>query len=115
MRRWWIIPLVLVLAVAAALVVWKPWAAPRTLDTAHELGYVIEYETDPATEHIHQSNPDRDGKEYVGVVVQGDYSVMILDGTVTVNRQPRGTVKKGDRLKVSLDGRLWVNGVERRP
>jgi hypothetical protein len=68
-----------------------------------------------ATEHIHQSNPDRDGKEYVGVIVQGHYSIMILDGHLTVNREPRGEVRRGDRIKVTLDRRVWVNGDERRP
>jgi hypothetical protein len=30
-------------------------------------------------------------------------------------RQERGEVKKGDRLKVSRDLKLWVNGDERKP
>jgi hypothetical protein len=79
------------------------------------LGYLIEYEYDPATQHVHQSNPDRDGKEYVGVIVQGHYSVIIDGGELTVNREPRGTVRKGDRIKVTLGRRVWVNGTERRP
>jgi len=97
------------------LFVWRPWQPARSFITADELGYLIEYEVDPATDHIHQSNPDRDGKEYVGVIVQGHYSVMILDGVLTVNRESRGEVKKGDRIKVTLDRRVWVNGVERGP
>jgi hypothetical protein len=69
---------------------------------------------DPETVHMHQSNPDRAGKEYVGVVVQGHYSVMILDGELTVSREPRGKVNKGDKIKVTLDKRVWVNGSERK-
>jgi hypothetical protein len=107
--------LVVLASVAVLLLVWRPWQAPRSFATAEELGYHFEYEIDPATEHLHQSNPDRDGKEYVGVVVSGHYSVMILDGALTVNREARGTVQKGDRIKVALDRRVWVNGSERRP
>jgi hypothetical protein len=105
---------VLIAALAVLLLAWRPWQPPRSF-AADELGYQFEYEFDPATLHMHQSNPDRDGKEYVGVLVQGHYSVMILDGNLSVSGEPRGQVKKGDRIKVTLDRRVWVNGSERRP
>jgi hypothetical protein len=116
-RRW---PLAVVaVAVIGGLVAlglaWRPWAGPRSFETADELGYLIEYEFDPDTMHAHQSNPDREGQEYVGVLVQGHYSMQIIDGQVTVKQTPRGAVRKGDRLRITLDGRLWVNGAERRP
>jgi hypothetical protein len=116
-RRWrMLLAVVLLIAgVAAVLLLWKPWVTSGTFVTAEELGYQIEYEVDPATQNLHGSNPDREGKEYVGVTVQGHYSVMILDGDLTVSREPRGAVRKGDRIKVTLDRRVWVNGVERRP
>lgn len=114
MRRQWVIVLVVAVLVATLiLLLWRPWAPSRTFATADELGYLIEYEVDPTTQHIHQSNPDRGGKEYVGVIVQGHYSVMIEGGELTVNREPHGTVSKGDRIKVTLDRRVWVNGTER--
>jgi len=115
-RRWRLVAaLVVLIAGASALLAWRPWQPPRSFAAADELGYQFEYEFDPATLHMHQSNPDREGKEYVGVLVQGHYSVMILDGNLSVSGQPRGPVKKGDRIKVTLDRRVWVNGSERRP
>ena len=112
--RWWLVGGVVALsAVAVVLLLWRPWQPAGTFETADELGYQLEYQVDPDTTNMHQSNADRDGKEYVGVVVQGHYSVMILDGALTVNREPFGAVKKGDRIKVTLDRRVWVNGTER--
>jgi hypothetical protein len=102
-------------AVVVILLLWRPWHTPGSFEAADELGYLIEYEFNPETAHLHQSNPDRGGQEYVGVTVQGHYSVMILDGQITLKGEPFGTVKKGDRIKVTLDRRLWVNGAERRP
>jgi hypothetical protein len=118
MKSSWRVPLavaLLLVGVAALLLIWKPWRPSGTFATAEELGYLIEYEVDPTAQHFHQSNPDKGGEEYVGVVVQGHYSVMILGGNLTVNREPRGAVRKGDRIKVTLDRRVWVNGTERRP
>lgn len=109
------VAVVLIVGLAALLFAWRLWQPPRSFVTANELDYLIEYEVDSATDHTHQSNPDRDGKEYIAVIVQGHYSVMILDGNLTVNRERRGTVKKGDRIRVTLDWRVWVNGTERRP
>lgn len=116
-RRWRLVAAVAVLigGLAVLLVVWRPWQPPRSFETVEELGYVIEYEVDPETESMHGSNPDRAGEEFVSVVVQGHYSMQIVNGRVTVKQTGRGDVKKGDRLKVTLDGRLWVNGTERRP
>ena len=116
-RRWRSVAAMtlLVAGLAALLVVWRPWQPPRSFVTADELGYVIEYEIDPATQYMHGSNPDRAGEEFVSVVVQGHYSMQIVDGRVTVKQTRRGDIKKGDRLKITLDGRLWVNGTERRP
>ena len=118
MKRQWS-QIVVAIAVIGGLIVialvWRPWAASRSFETANELGYLIEYDFDPETMHAHQSNPDRAGEEYVGVLVQGHYSMQIVDGKVTVKQTARGVVKKGDRLKLTLDGRLWVNGAERRP
>ena len=105
---------VLIAGLAVLLMAWRPWQPPRSFAAADELGYQFEYEFDPATLHMHQSNPDREGKEYVGVLVQDHYSVMILDGNLSVSGEPRGPVKKGDRIKVTLDRRVWVNGSERR-
>jgi hypothetical protein len=113
-RQWLIVAGAALLAATVALLLWRPWEAPRAFATAEELGYLIEYEYDPATQHVHQSNPDRNGQEYVGVIVQGHYSVMILDGALTVNREPRGEVRRGDRIRITLDGQVWVNGSERR-
>jgi hypothetical protein len=116
-RRWRSVAAATLLAagLAALLLVWRPWQPPRSFVTADELGYVIEYEIDPQTAHMHGSNPDRAGEEFVSVVVQGHYSMQIVDGRVTVKQTRRGDVNKGDRLKITLDGRLWVNGTERRP
>ncbi len=118
MKRRWPLAVVAVAVLGGLIVVglaWRPWAASRSFETADELGYLIEYEFDPETWHKHQSNPDRAGEEYVGVLVEGHYSMQIVNGKVTVKQTPRGEVKKGDRLKLTLDGRLWVNGAERRP
>jgi hypothetical protein len=115
-KRWPLVAAVVVLlATIAALLIGRPWRPPPSFATTNELGYVIEYEFDPDKQHIHQSNPNKDGKTYVGVIVEGHYSVMILNGALTVNREPRGEVRKGDQIKVLLDRRIWVNGVERRP
>ena len=116
-RRWRSVAAMtlLVAGLATLLVIWRPWQPPRSFVTADELGYVIEYEIDPATQYMHGSNPDRAGEEFVSVVVQGHYSMQIVDGRVTVKQTRRGDIKKGDRLKITLDGRLWVNGTERRP
>ncbi len=115
-KRWWLVGTggVFLAVAAVLLLVFWPKPMPGNVETAQELGYFVDYEFDPDTLHIHQSNPDRAGQEYVGVVVQGHYSVMILDGNITLNRAPFGVVKKGDRIKVSLDKRMWVNGAERK-
>lgn len=103
---------VVVAAIVLLLFLW-PRRTLGNVESAQELGYFLDYEFDPDTMHIHQSNPDRAGQEYVGVIVQGHYSVMILAGKITLNRQPYGVVQKGDRIRVSIDGRMWVNGAER--
>lgn len=85
-----------------------------------ELGYRIEYEYDPAAPHSYHASrnwvdpaAENDvGREYVGVVVRGLYVLRIIDGQVTLNNQPRGTIHKGDHLKVTRDLRVWVNGAE---
>ena len=95
-RRWRSVAAgaLLVVGLVVLLAVWRPWRPPRSFVTAEELGYVIEYEVDPATLHMHGSNPDRAGEEFVSVVVQGHYSMQIVDGRVTVE-QRRGDVKRG--------------------
>ncbi len=118
MKRRWPRAVIAVIVIGGLIILvlaWRPWVASRSFETADELGYLIEYEFDPETMHAHQSNPDRAGEEYVSVLVQGHYSMHIVNGKVTVKQTSRGEVKKGDRLRIDLDGRLWVNGVERRP
>ena len=118
-RRWFVLSLMVLVAGATALAFsWRPRQPPGSFVTIDELGYQIEFEIDPATHYSYGSNPTNanfGGKEYVGASVQGHYSVMILDGDLTVSHSPRGEVKKGDRIKVTLDKRVWVNDVERRP
>lgn len=104
----------LLAVIAATLFVWRPWRPARDVQVGEELGYRFEYEIPPGGLHILQSNPDRDGREYVGLVVQGHYSVMIDDGNLTINREPRGRVHKGDQLRISLEKEVWVNGRRRK-
>ena len=39
----------------------------------------------------------------------------VVDRRVTMNAIPYGTVGPGDRVRISTDGRLFVNNEERRP
>lgn len=94
--------------------------AQPPFETFEELGYRVEYEYDPAAAHSHHASKnwvdpadeDAGAREYVGVVVRGVYVLRIIDGRVTLNDRPRGTLRKGDHLKVTRDLRVWVNGSE---
>ena len=60
------------------------------------------------------STKDDSGKLYEEIDIRtGDVAMKISSGKVTVNGEPRGTVKSGDRLKLMLSGKLHVNEVER--
>jgi hypothetical protein len=48
-------------------------------------------------------------------VSSDDNRLRIEKGKVTLNDKDFGTVEKGDRVKVTADGKLFVNGVERHP
>ncbi len=48
-------------------------------------------------------------------VSSDDNRLRIDKGKVTLNDKEYGTVEKGDRIKVTAEGRLFVNGAERRP
>lgn len=48
-------------------------------------------------------------------VASDDNRLRIAKGKVTLNDKDYGAVEKGDRVKVTADGKLLVNGVERQP
>jgi hypothetical protein len=81
------------------------------------LGYQIDYEVKDGVSHSQKGNnstKDDSGKKYEEIDIRtGEVKMMISSGKVTVNGEPRGTVTSGDRLKLMLSGKLYVNDVER--
>jgi hypothetical protein len=45
----------------------------------------------------------------------GTLSLEVADGEITFNGKRHGAVKQGDIVRVTRDGALFINGVERKP
>lgn len=79
--------------------------------------YNVEYEYPSGSSGSVSSNqsqrPDGRRVEELTVEVAGRYTLKIADGKVTLNGADRGTVKQGDRIKVTADGKLLVNDAPR--
>jgi hypothetical protein len=45
----------------------------------------------------------------------GDHSINVVNGALSLNGKSCGTLQKGDQIRFTIDGKLYVNGVERVP
>jgi hypothetical protein len=80
------------------------------------LGYHVDFEVKDGMPISTIGNNIKDGrvKEIEEIEIRtGDVKMSISSGKVTVNGEPRGTVKSGDRLKLMMSGKLYVNDAER--
>jgi hypothetical protein len=83
----------------------------------HDGRYLVEVETVGQGVSSQSSHFTEDGQGNVTEEVEirwGDSKgLRIENGKLTVNGQDRGTLAKGDRIKVDASGKVLVNGVER--
>jgi hypothetical protein len=79
-------------------------------------GYQIDVEIRDDLPHSLKgsSTVEGSGKEVEQIDIRtGDVALAISGGKVTLNGEPRGVEARGDRLRVMLDGKLFVNDAER--
>jgi hypothetical protein len=91
------------------------------LSHQHQWGdYVIEYETMPGTDYSFHANfvDDANGKQAAVVDLTTDSNSQQLrfaNSKVSLNGADIGPAQKGDRVKLATDGKVSVNGTERKP
>jgi hypothetical protein len=79
-------------------------------------GYQVDVEVKDDGSHSEKSKRTNDGngQEIEEMEMRtGDVIMTISNGKLTLNGDPRGTVKSGDRIKVMLSGKIYVNDAER--
>lgn len=81
-------------------------AETRTYDAGN---YTIEYEC-LSTGTVSTSAEIDNGKEKVRVAVKGLYELLIENGNLSLDGKQLGKVKKGDKIKVTRDKTVTVNG-----
>jgi hypothetical protein len=97
-------------------------AAPTT-PVAHEHrwgSYIFEYDAVPTSDYSFHANFEDDGHgnpaEVVTLTVDGKSQLLqFRNSTIRLNGVDYGPVQKGDRVKIGTDGKLLVNGTERKP
>jgi len=77
--------------------------------------YLIEVETDGPTDTVVNSQfaDHGKGKELVEINWGESMELRIEEGKLTVNGKDRGTLAKGDRIKINSAGKVLVNSTER--
>jgi hypothetical protein len=87
----------------------------------HKWGnYVIEYDEMLGTDYSFRANFEDDDNgnqmEVIDLTIDGkNRQLRVRSGTVSLNGVDYGPVQKGDRVKLAADGKVFVNGTERRP
>jgi hypothetical protein len=95
----------------------KPKAVPKIVALETEQ-YSFEVESRGPGEPIVSSRsphgaPDGKLQELVEISWGDEQKLRIEIGKLTVNAKDRGTLAKGDRIKLEVSGRVLVNGIER--
>jgi hypothetical protein len=91
-------------------------------------GYDLEFELRSDHMYLHNTNTTsfvevnhkrldaKDAPEFAVFSSDGtEQRVRINNGAITVNGVDYGTIKKGDRIKRTVDGKILVNETERKP
>ena len=97
----------------------KPTPVPVSGKSIFNTGrYTMEVETEGAVGSSVNFHFTDDGKGNIDELVElswGDsIKLRIVNGKLTVNGVDRGTLSKGDRIKVDSKGTILVNGAERK-
>jgi hypothetical protein len=90
----------------------RPGATNTSTGVYADGRYTIEVEGN----HSINSHTTDDGAGNVEELVEltcGATAMKIVNGKLTVNGADRGTLQPKDRIRVTSDGKVYVNGVER--
>jgi hypothetical protein len=96
-------------------------ASTTPLVNEHRWGnYVVEYDAMPTSDYSFHANFEDDGQgnamEVANLTIDGkSRELRFRSGTVSLNGVDYGAVQKGDRVKLGADGKVFVNGSERKP
>jgi hypothetical protein len=82
--------------------------------------HVIEYDATPTNDYSFHASFEDDGDgnpvEVANLTIDGkEHQLRFRNGTLSLNGMEYGAVQKGDRVKLSGDGKVFVNGTERKP
>lgn len=93
-------------------------AAPAKYATYSGHGYQVEAEIKDGLAHGVEAGTttDETGNTVERIQLRtGEVTLLIVGGQLSVNGERRATVKSGDRIRVLLNGKLYVNDAEWRP